>query len=595
MSARLKSGNILKKKQPGTHSNASLFPNLGCGVGLRAQHYSEIIDQWPGVDWFEAISENYMDTGGRPLHVLKKIREHYPIVLHGTSLSIGGTDELNPQYLKRLKALIEIIEPAMVSDHLCWTGIQQEHLHDLLPLPFTEESLEHVVGRVQKVQDFIGRPMLLENVSSYVTYKHSVIPEWEFIAEVARRSGCGILLDINNIYVNSINHKFNALDYLKSIPGEFVGQFHLAGHTDMGEYLFDTHSAPVIEEVWSLYREALKLYGQKSTLIEWDENIPPFERLLQEAEKAREVYIKKGTGSGILPVPFFAMAESNVNETRAPSQDIKLNETQLWMKHHVRPEASDLKKTETILNSQGSATGIERMSVYAEGYPARIHEALAEAYGTVQKIVGENEFIRLAKAYAEKYPSPSYNLSFSGVYFPEFLKQTSVTKDFPFLSDLAQMEWQMARAFHAFDQTPFDLKQLSHIPLEDWEKAKLIFQPSVSLVTSEWPIFDIWSSYKKGDRLKLQPVPFFVEPGTAKNASSAFEQRVLIGRRDFQVRCELIDEKQFALIEGLMSGKSLGEVCGILAEQWGDGLPIAQWFQQWVQDGLILTLCLKKS
>jgi uncharacterized protein (UPF0276 family) len=244
------------------------------------------------MDWFEAISENFMDSGGRPLHILEQVRQHYPVALHGVSLSIGSCDPLNRQYLTRLKALADRIDPAIVSDHLCWSGVDGEQLHDLLPLPLTEEAVRHIASRVDQVQRFLKRRILLENVSTYVTYQHSTMPEWEFLTAVAQRSGCGILLDLNNIYVNAYNHQFDPAEYLNHIPGELVGQFHLAGHTDLGTYLFDTHSRPVIKEVWALYREALHRWGPVTTLIEWDEDIPEFPVLAEEAEKARAIYVQ---------------------------------------------------------------------------------------------------------------------------------------------------------------------------------------------------------------------------------------------------------------------------------------------------------------
>jgi len=262
---------------------------MGCGVGLRTNHYEVIMRDWPAMDWFEVISENYMDTGGRPLSILKQVRHHYPVALHGVSLSIGSTDALDKNYLEKLKRLIQIIDPFVVSDHLCWTGVEGENLHDLLPLPFTEEALLHITDRVQYVQDFLGRQILLENVSSYVTYRHSVIPEWEFISEIAKRSGCGILLDLNNIYVNAVNHQFSPDDYISGIPKDSVGQFHLGGHTDMGSFLFDTHSKSVCDEVWQLYRKALEKFGPVSTLVEWDAEIPAYEVLSAEALRARKI------------------------------------------------------------------------------------------------------------------------------------------------------------------------------------------------------------------------------------------------------------------------------------------------------------------
>ena len=269
--------------------SARRWPELGCGVGLRTDHYDYITSAWPRMDWFEAISENFMGSGGRPLHVLEAVRHRYPVALHGVSLSIGSTDPLDLGYLARLKALADRIEPAIVSDHLCWTGTEGENLHDLLPLPFTEEAARHIAARVEQAQEILGRRLLLENVSTYVTARHSTMREWEFLTAIARRSGCGILLDLNNVYVNAYNHQFDPYDYLAHVPGELVGQFHLAGHTDMGEYLFDTHSAPVIDQVWALYRAALQRWGPVTTLIEWDEHIPPFPRLAEEADTARAI------------------------------------------------------------------------------------------------------------------------------------------------------------------------------------------------------------------------------------------------------------------------------------------------------------------
>ena len=297
------------------------WPTLGCGVGLRSEHYNLISREWPRVDWFEAISENFMDSHGRPLYLLELVRRHYPVALHGVSLSIGSTDPLDRSYLKRLKALADRIDPAIVSDHLCWTGVEGENLHDLLPLPFTEEALRHIAGRVQQVQEFLGRRILLENVSTYVSYKHSTMPEWEFLTEVAKRSGCGILLDLNNLYVNAYNHQFDPSAYLDHIPGELVGQFHLAGHTDMGTYLFDTHSRPVIDAVWELYRDALQRWGAVTTLIEWDEDIPPFPRLMEEAEKARAIYVQVLGGSSEIAQGCGLRAQADLSQPPAPSPE----------------------------------------------------------------------------------------------------------------------------------------------------------------------------------------------------------------------------------------------------------------------------------
>jgi uncharacterized protein (UPF0276 family) len=263
--------------------------NLGFGLGLRTEHYQAILDGEPAVDWFEALSENYLVEGGKPLHFLDRIRERYPMVLHGVSLSIGTTDPLDTDYLKRLAALAARVEPAWVSDHLCWTGLRGINMHDLLPLPYTEEALGHVVARVLRVQDALKRPLMLENVSSYVTFAHSTIPEWQFLAEVARRTDGDILLDVNNIYVSCFNHGWDADAYLAGVPAERVGQIHLAGHTNKGTHIIDTHDHPIIDPVWALYRKAVRQLGPVATMIERDDNIPPLEELLAELGQARVI------------------------------------------------------------------------------------------------------------------------------------------------------------------------------------------------------------------------------------------------------------------------------------------------------------------
>jgi uncharacterized protein (UPF0276 family) len=264
-------------------------PVLGHGLGIRPSHWEKILEGGHDLDWFEIISENFMDTEGKPLALLEKARKDYSIVCHGVSMSIGSVDPLNQNYLKKLKALFDRIQPAWFSDHLCWTGVNQLNTHDLLPLPQTPTVVEHIVNRIDEVQNYMGRKMLIENVSSYVSFKESTMTEWDFISDIAKRSGCGILLDINNIYVNAFNHGFNALDYLEGVPAQYVSQFHLAGHTNNGTYLVDTHSAKMLDATWDLYRLALQKFKHVPTMVEWDAEIPTFDVLLSEINRAKEI------------------------------------------------------------------------------------------------------------------------------------------------------------------------------------------------------------------------------------------------------------------------------------------------------------------
>ncbi|MDZ4141850.1 MAG: DUF692 domain-containing protein [Methylotenera sp.] len=269
--------------------NNTALGNPGFGLGLRTAHYHEILASRPNIDWFEVLSENYMVPGGKPLHFLDRICAEYPVVMHGVSLSIGSTAALDQNYLRDLKKLADRIQPAWISDHLCWTGVHGQNMHDLLPLPYTEETAKHVVERVKIVQDFLGCRILLENVSSYASYVDSSMSEWEFISLICEQSDCLLLLDVNNIYVSSYNHQFDAKAFIDGVPAKRVQQIHLAGHHNNGDYIIDTHDAPIIDPVWDLYAYALSRLGAVATMIERDDHIPALEVLVQELQIARDI------------------------------------------------------------------------------------------------------------------------------------------------------------------------------------------------------------------------------------------------------------------------------------------------------------------
>lgn len=263
------------------------LPNLGLGVGLRHPHFQHILEHGPQVDWFEIISENFIDNHGYARHVLEQVAAQVPVVMHGVSLSIGSSAPLDMGYLGKLRQLAEEIRPVWLSDHLCWTGAASLNSHDLLPLPLDEASLRHVAARVAQVQDFLGRPLILENPSTYVAFAHSSMPEWEFLGRLAEQTGCGLLLDVNNVHVSAHNHGFDAAAYIDRLPHAHIVQIHLAGPTHCGEVLIDTHDAPVPNAVWRLYAQAQRLTGGVSALLEWDANMPSYPQLLAELAKAR--------------------------------------------------------------------------------------------------------------------------------------------------------------------------------------------------------------------------------------------------------------------------------------------------------------------
>ena len=276
------------------------FPDLGVGIGLRTVHYAHILETKPEVDFFEILSENYLDTGGRPLRVLDQVAERYPIVMHGVSMSIGSTDVLDFEYLRKLKALADRTKARWVSDHLCWTGVSGRNTHDLLPMPLTEEALAHVTDRVRTVSDVLERPLMLENASTYAEFAASSMPEWEFFGRLMEQADCGMLLDVNNVYVSAFNHGFDPKLYLDAIDPARVAQYHLAGHTNKGTHIIDTHNDHVIPAVWDLYQHSVARTGNVSTLLEWDADIPEFSVVHAEALKAREFRSKEIRSEGRL-------------------------------------------------------------------------------------------------------------------------------------------------------------------------------------------------------------------------------------------------------------------------------------------------------
>lgn len=265
------------------------LPELGTGIGLRTVHYGEILERRPEVDWFEILSENYMQTEGRPLRIVEEIAERYPTAMHGVSMSIGSTDPLDFDYLRELKALRDRTRARWVSDHLCWTGVAGRNTHDLLPMPFTDDAVRHVATRVRQVQDYLEAPLVLENPSTYAEFRSSTMTDSEFLAAVAIEADCGVLLDVNNVYVSAKNHGFDARDWLGSVPYDRVVQIHVAGHSDHGTHVIDTHLGPVPDPVWDLFALAHARCAGASVLVEWDAEIPPLDDVLKEARRAKEL------------------------------------------------------------------------------------------------------------------------------------------------------------------------------------------------------------------------------------------------------------------------------------------------------------------
>lgn len=540
------------------------FPSLGFGMGLRSQHYPDIVEAWPSeVDWFEIISENCMESDGRPKRMLERVREHYPVVMHGVSLSIGSTDPLNKDYLKNLKALAAWVRPAWVSDHVCWTGTHGINTHDLLPVPYTEEALRHIVPRVKQVQEYLNRPILLENPSSYLGFRDVDMPEWEFLARLADEAECGLLLDVNNVYVNAFNHRFDPKTYLDHIPADRVVQIHLAGHENLGTHIIDTHSDHVIGEVWALYRYAVQRFGVVSTMIEWDEHIPAFAVVLEEVREARRQaalsvlalpvieatppeYAKAGfTYPVLLDVFQGAILDGNVKRA-APEQ---------WIapKKGFSPEA--------------------QLSAYTRGYRLRLFDAVAEDYPATVHALGKDKFDLWLRTFIECVPSTYTILGRYATQFAVFLKEQAP----PFVAELAVLEAGLAEIFDAHESVPLSREAVAAMSPEAFLAASLSPRDASRLHAFAYPVNRYYSAFCEG---KQPPVP---EPEATW---------LLIYRHEDENWRMALEEGEYHLLKALAeslpvmeAAAQAGRFCNISGEELP--LHLQRWLARWLEYGVL--------
>lgn len=409
------------------------LPSLGDGVGLRDVHVGHLMATSPegwGVDWFEIITENFLDDHGYATEVLARVVAHRPVVMHGVSLSIGGTDPLDFGYLAKVRALAEWVRPAWISDHVCWTGVNGAMSHDLLPVPLDRRCLVHVAERVRAVQEFLGRPLILENPSTYLEFQDGEMPEWEFIGTLAEETGCGLLLDVNNVFVSAFNHGFDAEAYIQGLPADRVVQMHLAGPSDHGSYLLDTHGGPVPTQVWSLYALAQQRWPGVATLLEWDTDIPPFPELLAELAKAAEVRRdgaprQAGESGAARPSAGRPHQTSHsrspaVKDAGAPS----LAAIQAWMLAACTAPSGYAVDVEATVESTSRLPARARVAIYARSYRGRLLESLKQEFAVLHALVGDQVFDLFAAGYLEAHPPRSYSLFDLGAGFADFLDET---------------------------------------------------------------------------------------------------------------------------------------------------------------------------
>jgi uncharacterized protein (UPF0276 family) len=462
---------------------------LGVGVGLRAPHYRQFVEQRPRAAWLEVHTENYLDQAGWDWHVLQQLRRDYPISLHGVGLGLGSARGFSEPHLERVRSLVERVEPALVSEHLCWGAVGDRQLNDLLPMTLDRAALDLLSARVSRVQDVLGRRILLENVSTYVRFDTDAMSEAEFMTALATRTGCGLLLDINNLYVNQRNHGEDALCALAAIQPGMVGELHLAGHLETSLAVIDHHGAVVAEPVWRLYEAALARFGQLPTLIEWDTDIPALEVLMGEADKARRMHAAARTPVTAAAMGTGAMAGA---DTAADEQAPMLAAAQ----QQFASALFDARQAAPALAQFKGEQAARRFELYRGNLSATWTKTLAAAYPVLLALVGEEFFGGLAQAYGRAHPSDSGDLNRFGAHFAAFLQDFPHVAEYPYLPDMARLEWALHRAHYAPAVDGVTAQQIAALTPEQLETARLQWHPACRLLAFESAVIPLWQAHQ---------------------------------------------------------------------------------------------------
>jgi uncharacterized protein (UPF0276 family) len=446
-------------------------PALGFGIGLRAPHYREFLSQRPPADWLEVHSENYLDAGSWDAQVLERLRHDYPVSLHGVGMGLGSARGFSERHLQRIAELARRIEPALISEHLCWGAVDDRHLNDLLPLPLTAEALALVCERVMRMQEALGRRILLENVSTYLRYRDDAMSEAEFLSAVAARTGCGILLDINTLYVNQCNHGEDALAALAAIAPGTLGEMHLAGHLVTDDAVIDHHGDRVAPPVWELYRAALQRFGAVPTLIEWDTDVPPLTVLLDEAARARQLA---------------AAAGHEIEAGRLARQQQSFGSALF--------DAGAEQEALPMFKDNGRLP--QRLALYRGNLSGAWGKALGSAYPVLRAQVGEEFFGGLAREYGKAHPSRDGDLNRFGAAFADFLAGFPHVADYPYFPDLARLEWALHRAHYAAHTAPLDAAAFAALSPEQLDVARFRLHPACALLHSDWAVIALWQAHQ---------------------------------------------------------------------------------------------------
>lgn len=537
------------------------FMQLGFGLGLRAKHLPHIFEHQPAVDWFEIISENYMDTGGKPRRNLARIAERYPVVMHGVSLSIGTVDPLNSEYLQKLKRLADDVNPAWISDHLCWTGVAHKNTHDLLPVPYTDEALRHIVQRIREVQDFLGRPIALENPSTYLEFKSSTMQEAEFIARMAEESGCQLLLDVNNVYVTCYNHRLDAKAYLDSLPLDRVIQIHLSGHTNKGTHIIDTHDDHVVDEVWNLYKYVVHKAGRTpNTMIEWDDRIPEFPVLFAELEKARSA--AEAANDYALP------ALEKPGDPYVMNESIPLAAQQHTLQNAILlGERADSKPAGWI-REKSEFPAEKQLGVYVNAYRWRLFDVVAEDYPVLQAYLGKERFNSLINDFIEAVPPQHFNVARYAALLPAY-QSTHASHD-TFATELCVLETAIARLADSEETEALAPSHLAGMTPEILMQSRLYPRRALQLFAFGHPVNDYYKAVKED-----MPIP-----SIARQPSFlvVFRHEEVVWRMD-------LEEPEYRLLSSLFAGDTVGAALSIMDESVA--ADISGYFSRWMRNGLL--------
>lgn len=597
------------------------LPRLGHGVGLRVQHYERALRGALEVDWIEVVSENFFGAGGRPRAVLEAVRRERPLVFHGVSLGVGSLTAPAPAYLARLRELCDTFEPAWVSDHVCWTRFEGHESHELLPLPFTEEALAVAVENISRTQDALGRVLVLENVSSYVEYAASEMPEWEFVSELARRTGCWLLLDLNNVLVSAHNHGFAPEQYLAGVPADRVAQFHLANHSQREGYRFDDHRGPVPTEVWSLFEVACRRMGPVSSLIEWDEDVPAWEVLVAERDRAARrssaAVVNEASREQERPAPAQASSDRaaapqrrgssgsgratrsgrwipsagpglaqrrELSPSRASLQRVQrlFFEAMTWPRGvrdfvEVGPEARGAEIEQAFRVPPGTGAGA-RLEIYAQGYFYRLLAALTEIFPRLAYLMGPAPWHDLITDFVLACPPIEPDLRRAGDRLPEFSRGHAAGER-RLLVEVATLELALARALDAPDATPLARDTLAALPAERWPSAEFRLVPSAALLRVAHDLERCAELCQVAERDSALSLPTQSE-GLA----------LIVWRRGHAVRFRRLAPLEALVLEQFAGGLRFEQVCASAAVAGAGVEALATLLQGWVKDELLCEL-----